>query len=62
MVALLKLSEARQLVGREVVYTEKHTKKKEYGIITSVNDKYVFVKYGNDTIAKATKPQELEEV
>ena len=58
----MKLSEAKQLVGREVVYTEKHTKKKEFGIITSVNDKYVFVQYGNDTIAKATKPEDLEEV
>lgn len=58
----MKLSEARQLVGREVVYTEKHTNKKEFGIVTSVNDKYVFVKYSNDTIAKATRPQDLEEV
>lgn len=58
----MKLAEARQLVGREVVYTEKHTNKKNHGVINSVNDKYVFVRYGNNTIAKATKPQYLEEV
>lgn len=31
----------------------------EYGIITSVSDKFVFVRYGADTLSKATNPKDL---
>ena len=32
----------------------------EYGEITSVNDKYVFVRYGREINSKATRPEDLK--
>lgn len=31
----------------------------EFGIITSCNENYVFVKYGTDTTSKATSPKDI---
>ena len=45
-------------VGRKVVY--KTLQVLEEGIISSYNDKYVFVKYGTCSTAQATSPTDLE--
>jgi hypothetical protein len=34
----------------------------EYGIVTSINDKYVFVKFDKDTESKAVEPDRLTKV
>lgn len=33
--------------------------KQEYGVITSYNDKYIFVRYGNEQYSKATSSSQL---
>lgn len=50
-------------VGKKVVYIPFRgcgEEQKEQGIITSKNDKYVFVQYGLDTHSKATNPMDLK--
>lgn len=47
-------------VGRSVVYTPYAGAKTEDGVITSVNDDYVFVRYGADKNSKATRPEDLK--
>lgn len=57
----MKLSEAQE--GRKVVYTpfkECDPKNKEEGVITSFNDKFIFVRYGSDYGSKATRLEDLE--
>ena len=52
-------------VGRAVVYTPYKgcpPDALEEGIITSKNDKYVFVRYGSNYHSKATSPEDLEPV
>jgi len=34
--------------------------KKEVGVVTSMNDSFVFVRYGTDTTSKATRREDLE--
>lgn len=46
-------------VGQEVVYTD-HAGKKEYGVISSWNQSYVFVKYHGGQSSKATGPDRLD--
>lgn len=46
-------------LNRKVVYTD-GTGKKEEGIITSSNSKFVFVRYGNDVNSKATRPEDID--
>lgn len=46
-------------VGRKVVYSCNLTDKEE-GVITSWNERYIFVRYGNDCHSKATNPKHLE--
>jgi len=48
-------------IGRKVIYQREWMKPDdiEYGVITSFNDKYVFVKYGSDTHSKATRREDL---
>lgn len=46
-------------VGRAVVYRPTHGSV-EQGVITSMNDHFVFVRYGADTHAKATEPALLQ--
>jgi len=47
-------------IGRKVIYRHKHgVDLLEEGIITSYNDKFVFVKYGADSFSKATKASDL---
>lgn len=51
-------AEARDLIGRSVIYTAPHGARDE-GVITSVNDRFVFVRYGNHG-SQATPPERLE--
>lgn len=59
---MMTLDEARAAVGQPVVYSKFGAADfvgPEYGIITSVGDPYVFVRYGTDTGSKATYPTDL---
>jgi len=47
-----------QDVGRNVTYTANHGER-EHGVISSWNDKYVFVRYGMGSTAAATDPEQL---
>jgi hypothetical protein len=53
------LDEARQHIGRGVVYQACSHCPREDGVITSVNDAYVFVRYAGDQQSKATNPADL---
>jgi len=53
------LDEARALVGCGVVYTPGHGPRED-GVITSVGDRLVFVRYAGDAASKATSPGDLE--
>lgn len=59
----MTLEEARKHIGDRVIYTPFEgcaASELEFGIITSVNDSYVFVvRYANDTISKATHSSNL---
>jgi hypothetical protein len=46
-------------IGRGVVYTPYEGAPSEDGIITSVNERYVFVRYRHDIHSKATDPKDL---
>jgi hypothetical protein len=55
------LDEAGAAIGRSVVYVEKHgdEERREAGVIVSRNDYFVFVRYGNDKLSKATRAEDL---
>lgn len=55
----MTLDEARRNIGRGVVYRPAHGPAED-GVITRVNDRYVFVRYGADRGSKATDPWALE--
>ncbi len=55
----LTTAEASGYIGRGVVYQPHADAPIEQGYITSVNDTYVFVRYGSDANAKATRPEDL---
>jgi hypothetical protein len=55
----MTLAEARDLVGAKVVYQAWPGQPLEEGVITSVNDHWVFVRYGADFTSKATSASEL---
>ncbi len=55
----MTLDEARGHIGHGVVYRASHGPA-EGGTITSVNDRYVFVRYAGDVGSKATEPGDLE--
>ena len=44
-------------IGRRVVYEKQYTL--DEGIISSYNDKYIFVKYGTCATAQVTSPEDL---
>jgi len=52
------LAEAAENIGKLVVYTAPHGARED-GVITSVGDAYVFVRYSGDSHSKATMPQDL---
>lgn len=58
----MTLAEAREAIGRKVVYTPSRQWRltPEEGVITSVNEIYVHVRYGGDVHTKATRPEDLE--
>lgn len=59
----MTLEEARKNIGRYVTYTPFKGCSKdqlELGVITSVNERYVFVRYGNEINSKATRPEDLK--
>jgi hypothetical protein len=56
---VITLEEARALVGKTVIYLTGRLPKHELGVVTSVNDSLVFVRYGGDVQAKATHPNDL---
>lgn len=47
-------------IGRKVIYRDRSGFKVEEGVIMSMNDKYVFVRYGSETTSKATRQMDLE--
>lgn len=47
-------------IGRIVIYTSKGKDKREEGVITSWNDKFIFVRYGAYKQSAATMPEDLE--
>lgn len=54
----MTLDEARRALGKTVIYRPPG-QSPELGMITSVNDHFVFVRYGEDKGAKATLPTDL---
>lgn len=59
----MTLEEAKNNIGRYVTYIPFQGCSKdqhELGVITSVNETYVFVRYGNDINSKATRPEDLK--
>jgi hypothetical protein len=54
------LDEAREHVGAKVLYCEPGSAPSEEGVITSVNEHYVFVRYGADYGSKATHAHRLD--
>ena len=56
----MTVDEARASIGRRVEYRPPHPAlPAEEGVITSVNSRFVFVRYGDDLTAKATPPEHL---
>lgn len=47
-------------LGRKVIYTSPGGETREEGVITSYNDKAVFVRFGNDVTPKACSRNNLE--
>jgi hypothetical protein len=48
-----------QDIGRQVVYCPRHGAL-EVGVITSFNERFVFVRYGDETTSQPTSRQDLE--
>jgi hypothetical protein len=57
----MSIDEARAAIGQLVVYRRLNQPPDE-GVITSVNDRYVFVRYGSQVGSAATNPKDLERV
>ena len=58
----MTIEECRKKIGRVVTYIRCEGGDKillETGVITWVNDKNVFVRYGSDINSKATRPEDL---
>lgn len=58
----MTIQECKESVGRKVTYVPFEgcdPSLLEHGVITSVNDKYAFVRYGSDVNSKATRPEDL---
>lgn len=59
----MTIEQARDAVGRKVVYRAEYQTPREpgeEGVITSVNSQYVFVRYGAKAGSQATYPRNLE--
>lgn len=55
---MIDLTEARDRIGDGVLYLSGHTNA-EQGYITSVNDRYIFVRFGNQAHGVACHPDSL---
>lgn len=55
----MTLDEARECIGHKVIYMAGTAALAEEGVITSVNDSYVFVRYGTQAGSQATRPADL---
>lgn len=55
----MTLDEARRRIGEDVAYRAHATAPLEKGTIASVGEAYVFVRYGGDAGAKATRAEDL---
>ncbi len=47
-------------IGRAVVYRGNRFREREEGTISAWNDRFIFVRYGNDPTSQATDPRDLE--
>lgn len=47
-------------IGRKVVYRAAPFMAPEEGVITSINNEFVFVRYGSNTTSAATRRKDLE--
>lgn len=54
----MTLDEAREHIGDAVIFST-HPGEADGGVITSVNDSYVFVRYVRNGAPQATRPQDL---
>jgi exoribonuclease R len=54
------LDEARAHVGDAVTYQAHHGAQVEQGVVTSVNDSYVFVRFGANPTSAACRPDHLQ--
>lgn len=60
---MMTLDQARERIGQLVVYRAPHlSATPEQGVVTSVNDTYVFVRYGTKVGSQATDPRDLEPI
>jgi len=57
----MTLEEARASIGLLVVY-RRPGQPPDQGVITSVNDRHVFVRYGSQVGSAATNPADLQQV
>lgn len=64
----MTLEECRARIGLAVIYRDLRLyededqwtpQDAEYGTITSVNDTYAFIRFGNDQSSKACRPEDL---
>lgn len=55
----MTINEAHDRIGQLVVYRPHPGGRAEQGVITSVNDHYVFVRYGSNQGSQATSPEDL---
>ena len=58
----MKIEEAREGIGRTVIYTphdECDDADKEIGVITSCNYHTIYVRYGDNVNSKGTNPEDL---
>lgn len=56
----MTLTEAAENIGRKVTYPYPGGVGSEDGVITSVNARWVFVRYGADANSKGTDPAHLK--
>lgn len=58
----MTIQQAKENIGHRVTYKSFEgcsNDQIEFGVITSVNEKYVFVRYGSEIHSKATGPDQL---
>ena len=56
----MTLEQAKENIGRKVIYRPYKGGEPEEGVISSVNTQFVFVRYGDDCSGQATSADDLE--